>query len=67
MSSQKYQNNSERLAARTNNRINDKEYRKIQERLSERKETKTQIEIDIDTRQSFKTYLEGKKNILQNV
>ena len=48
----------------TNNRINDKEYRKIQERLSELKETKTQIEIDIDTRQSFKTYLEGKKEYI---
>ncbi len=64
MSSQEYQNNSERLAAKTNNRINDKEYRKIQERLSELKETKTQIEIDIDTRQSFKTYLEGKKEYI---
>ena len=64
MSSQEYSNNSARLTAKTNNRINDKEYKEIQKRLSELKETKAQIEIDIDTRKSFKSYLEGKKEYI---
>ena len=64
MYSQEYQNNTARLTAKINNRINDKEYKEIQERLSVLKETKAQIEIDIDTRQSFKKYLEGKKEYI---
>lgn len=47
-----------------NNRNNDEEYKKINEYLTQLKEVKGQLELDIRTRQGFKAYLEGKKEYI---
>lgn len=53
------------LLEKTNKIINDEEYRKIEERLSEFKETKRRLEQDIYTRQAFKTYLEDRREFIK--
>lgn len=57
-------NSIPKALAKTNNRNNDEEYKRIDEHLIQLKETKRQIEFDIDARHGFKTYLEGKKEFI---
>lgn len=54
-------NNIPKALAIVNNRNKDEEYKRIDQHLTQLKEIKIQIEFDIDARQSFKTYLERKK------
>lgn len=53
------------MSDKINKKINDGEYRKIEEHLSELKEVKRRIEQDIYTRQAFKDYLEGRQEFIK--
>lgn len=61
---EKIDNSIPKALAIINNRNNDEEYKRINKYLTQLKETKSQLEHDISTRQGFKAYLEIKKEYI---